>query len=422
MSRKGDAPGLEKRTNKDGSVRCYWRPERKYLGMGYTPSTPVRLVGDWAKEADRFRIIDQANRLQSQMLLIVGGANTKVTAPIGTIRWYCQRYQTDPESPYMKRRNDTRVFYDKGIAILCDTVGNRLVSEVDGIDVARWASRWEEPKTPGGKPRKTRARMAVSALKVVLAFGSMFKESKRHAMELKAVLSEMRFEGGKARRQVAMTREQCEAICAKARELGMPSVARAMAIQFWAGFRQKDIIGEWVWPDDATKNSHQGKHGLAVNKRKKRWQQGLLWGEHLSHSMVLRKPTSKSNGNIVVEVDLSQIPAVMREFEDVPPESRIGPVILDPRDSRPFTRYRFASDFRRAADAAGVPRAVWNMDARAGAVTEAFAAGAQPQDVMKAAGHTQLATTMGYHRGSAEQTSRVAKLRVAHKPPQRDPT
>lgn len=422
MSRKGDAPGLEKRRNKDGSIRCYWRPERKYLGMGYTPSTPVRLVGDWAKEGDRFRIIDQANRLQSQMLLIVGGANTKVTAPIGTIKWYCERYQTDPESPYRECRHDTQTFYDKGIKILCDTVGGRLVSEVNGIDVARWAKRWAEPKEPGGTPRKTRARMAVSALKVVLAFGSQFKETKHHAMELKSVLSGMRFKGGKGRRQQAMTREQCEAICAKARELGMPSVARAVAIQFWTALRQKDVIGERVWPDEATKNAHHGGHGIAVNKTKKRWQTGLLWGEHLSHSMILRKPTSKSNGNIVVEVDLRLLPAVMREFEDVPPESRVGPVILDPRDGLPYTRYRFASDFRRAADAAGVPREVWNMDARAGAITESLGVGAQPVDVMKAAGHTQLATTMGYNRGSREQTGRVAQLRVGKAPSNADPT
>src|SRR5215203_3675919 len=162
MSRPSDAPGLERRQNKDGSIRCYWRPEKKYVGMGYTPKTPVRLVGDWAKEAERPRIIDQANRLQSQMLMIVGGTDTKVTAPIGTIRWYCQRYQTDPESPYRSRRNDTQVYYDKGIKLLCDTVGSRLVSEVNGIDVARWVKKWREPAQAGGSDRSTRARMAVS--------------------------------------------------------------------------------------------------------------------------------------------------------------------------------------------------------------------------------------------------------------------
>jgi hypothetical protein len=55
------------------------------------------------------------------------------------------------------------------------------------------------------------------------------------------------------------------------------------------------------------------------------------------------------------------------------------------------------------------------MDSRAGALSEAFEAGAEPADVMKAATHTQLSTTMGYNRGSVVQSSRVAELRVARR-------
>lgn len=53
------------------------------------------------------------------------------------------------------------------------------------------------------------------------------------------------------------------------------------------------------------------------------------------------------------------------------------------------------------------------MDSRAGAVSEAFEAGAEPADVMKAVTHTQMSTTMGYNRGAVVQSSRVAELRIA---------
>lgn len=71
--------------------------------------------------------------------------------------------------------------------------------------------------------------------------------------------------------------------------------------------------------------------------------------------------------------------------------------------------------FRKIARKAGWPDDAWNMDSRAGAVSEAFEAGAQAGDVMKAASHPQLSTTMRYNRGKIVQASRVAQLRVARR-------
>ncbi|KRE08443.1 hypothetical protein ASE61_02285 [Bosea sp. Root670] len=53
------------------------------------------------------------------------------------------------------------------------------------------------------------------------------------------------------------------------------------------------------------------------------------------------------------------------------------------------------------------------MDSRAGAVSEAFEAGAEPADVMKAATQTQMSATMGYNRAAVVQSSSVAELRTA---------
>jgi hypothetical protein len=51
---------------------------------------------------------------------------------------------------------------------------------------------------------------------------------------------------------------------------------------------------------------------------------------------------------------------------------------------------------------------VWSMDSRAGAISEAFEAGADQADPIKVAKHTQVSTTMKYNHGKVVQTSRAS--------------
>jgi hypothetical protein len=131
--------------------------------------------------------------------------------------------------------------------------------------------------------------------------------------------------------------------------------------------------------------------------------------------MILEKPTSKSNGSETAEHDLKLYPDILSEISRLPTERRIGPVILDEGSGKPWKKSHFSRTFRKVARKAGWPDDIWNMDSRAGAVSEAFEAGSQAEDVMKAASHTQLTTTMRYNRGKIVQTSRVAELRVARR-------
>jgi hypothetical protein len=55
------------------------------------------------------------------------------------------------------------------------------------------------------------------------------------------------------------------------------------------------------------------------------------------------------------------------------------------------------------------------MDARAGAISEAYDAGAFETDVMKHAGHKNRQTRTRYNRGTLEQTSRVARQWTANR-------
>ena len=141
----------------------------------------------------------------------------------------------------------------------------------------------------------------------------------------------------------------------------------------------------------------------------------LLWGEHVKADWRLEKPTSKSNFSEIAEFDLRLLPTVMQEPQRTPATSRIGPVILDERIGKPYRQREFARRFREVARGAGVPNAIWNMVARAGAVTDAYVKGAQPTDVMDLETHTQLATNRRYSRNRLVATSRVAVLRFGGK-------
>jgi hypothetical protein len=141
----------------------------------------------------------------------------------------------------------------------------------------------------------------------------------------------------------------------------------------------------------------------------------LLWGANIKPDWRLEKATSKSNFSDIAEFDLRLLPMAIVELERVQSTSRIGPVILDERTGKPYRQREFARRFRAVARAAGVPDDVWNMDARAGAVTDARAKGASRDDAMELATHTQATTNSRYDRDRISATNRVAMLRFGGK-------
>ena len=151
-------------------------------------------------------------------------------------------------------------------------------------------------------------------------------------------------------------------------------------------------------------------HGRRDCPQGRRWANGLQWSD-IDAGMILRKMHTKTGA--YVEFDLRLYPAVLEEIELVRREKRIGPMIVSERTGEPYKHRTFTQTWRRIANKAGVPAGVWNMDARAGAISEAYDAGAGETDVMKHAGHKNRQTSARYNRGSLDQTSRVAVLRLA---------
>ena len=95
------------------------------------------------------------------------------------------------------------------------------------------------------------------------------------------------------------------------------------------------------------------------------------------------------------------------------PEERVGPMIVSETTGLPYRQGNFGVTWREIADAAGVPKDVWNMDSRSGGLTEADEAGADPHDIQRHATHSDPKTTGRYIRRNLAANERVAELRVA---------
>jgi integrase len=181
--------------------------------------------------------------------------------------------------------------------------------------------------------------------------------------------------------------------------MGLGSIALATVLQFELSLRQKDVIGEWEpAPLAAGGILHRGT----------RWANGLMWSS-IDPMNILRKTTTKRR--VPVEHDLSLSPMVLEEIALVPLACRVGPMIVSERTGVPYKHQKFSDTWRRVADAAGIPSSVWNMDARSGAISELYDAGASTADAMKHAGHQDPRMSARYNRGSLKQTSRAARLR-----------
>jgi hypothetical protein len=111
---------------------------------------------------------------------------------------------------------------------------------------------------------------------------------------------------------------------------------------------------------------------------------------------VLVKDTTKTGQE--ANIDFNLYPLALAELQRVPPDQRVGPLIINPRTGQPFIERRFQKDWRAVARAAGIPDDVLNRDSRAGGVTEGADAGADLKHLRHHASHSSTVTTVRYSR------------------------
>lgn len=387
------------RRKRDSGVAFYWvarKASRKAAGY---PLKTVRLTGS---EAD---ITARCAVLNAELQDWIAGRGRAPIAFDGALASLVDCYQHDEDSPYRAVKANTRRHYDEILRILRHDVGDAIVRSLTAKNFRQWYRRWREgrPDADGtvGPERIRRAHNCMKLLRIVLNFGtSMRYEGCRDAA---AILHTMRFELP-ARRRQQLSYGQAEAIVRQAIKDKRSSVALGQALQFELSLRQKDVIGEWF----AEPPGGHGQQGIYAHGW--RWANGLLWSD-VSADGVLSKETTKTAA--LGHWQLSLYPLVAMALEAFPADKRIGPMIVSETTGLPYRDDDYRIKWRKIARAAGVPDEVWNMDSRAGGITEASESGAALGDTQQHATHATPAMTLHYIRQNLKATSRVAESRVA---------
>jgi integrase len=210
-------------------------------------------------------------------------------------------------------------------------------------------------------------------------------------------------------KKTGMRYEHAAAIVAEGLKRGTRrhrSVALGVAAQFELTMRQADVIGVWETPG-------QGEvvDPSAIIRGRWIWRPGLRFEDFAAGQLDLE--TMKNAGRAVF--DVTAYPLFQQALAAVPAMERYGPLVTDEGGS-PVSRRYYWDLYRDVADAAGVPRNVWNMHARHGGASEAQQAGVALQDIAEHAQHADINTTRKHYIiPSVETSRRVAKQRVAHR-------
>jgi hypothetical protein len=413
------APGLVWRQRKDGWVAT-WQARTDRVKDGYRPKYLPLWAGETLTEAEA---VDISTRCQHQQYdMLTWGRELPEPEPpqpdhfTGALRSLAHCYKTDADSPFQKNRFHVRQNRESLIRRIVKKHGDVKLSEIKARVLLAWHKDWSSEGT-----KLATGSAFVGQLRSLFSFGATLLEDP-DCERLCGVMNKMRFAGAKPR-SVSVTADHAIAIRNKAREhFGWPSIALAQAFQFDGTLRQKDVIGETV------PLSEPGVSAVLVAGRK--WLCGIVWQE-IDENLILKHITSKKQK--LVEIDLKLASMVLEELQilvgaeplihvdeitkKVTVNRRLlpasGPVIINDVTGLPWSPNEYRRKWRLIATAAGVPKNVWNMDSRSGAISEAIQAGAAIEFVRHAATHSDVSQTADYDRTQAEATAKVMKLRMA---------
>lgn len=393
---RDETPGLQWRTRKSGQRVAYWFARSDLVKEGYRPKS-VRLHYDPSDQRQMDALRSRCQTLQAEMLTWSSRGRRRLTSYDGMLSTLVQLYETDEDSSYRDLHPTTAKTYSRILRILMRKVGDARIRNLNGADIRRWFRNISEAS---GERKFGYAALTISIFKSVLSYGA--NSGYDDCSRLRGQLSIARFRHAPARREF-LSYQQVVAFREAAHRLSRPSAALWLTLQYELGMRRRDVIGEWI-DDEATAGIRSGK---------RLWRDGLTWS-HIDSNGVLRKVVSKTAKSTAREAEhlISDYPDLVVELERIPRERRVGPIVINETTGLPYTAEQCRHYFRLIAREAGIPDRIWNMDARAGAVTEAYEAGATTEGAMAMAAHTQASTSRRYIRETLEQTSRVARLRV----------
>jgi hypothetical protein len=407
-----NAPGYVLRPIKDGWA-VKWFARTDIIARGYKRrSYPVCHIGLEPTAVEKQYISEVCNAWQDDMLAYAKGIPHMPGMFDGTWKSLAHCYTNDPDSPFHKNRYRSRRNAKSFLNIIVADHGDELVADTKARHFLRWYEAWSLRGIP-------MAHGLMGYVRSLCTFGKTILD-RDDCAKAKELLRDMKFTQGKPRKSILLI-EQAIAVREELHRRGKPEIALAQALQFELTLRQKDVIGEWI---------PQGEPGISdVIRGNNKWLHGLRW-EEIDEDLVVRHTTSK-RGKDLPDPDLKHAPMVIEELERIAPGFMVrditgwviavrrellpakGPMIVNRTTGFPWDDNEFRKEWRRAATAVGIPKTTYNMDTRAGAITEALGAGANLEDVRKTATHSQSTTTQRYSRGDVSAAERVMIARVA---------
>jgi hypothetical protein len=186
---------------------------------------------------------------------------------------------------------------------------------------------------------------------------------------------------GIAEREQSWTAGQVSAVKTKACELGRPSIALAVSLAYWLGHRQGDVL-TLTWA------------ALGAGERR----------------------TAKTGARAVLVP--SAYPELAAELlaekaRQLASETASTHAVVCEMTKRPWNPDTFRHEFRRIANAAGIPADLQFRDLRATAATELANAGADVIDMSTHTTHRTVQMARRYARRTPEQFQRAAGKRLA---------
>jgi integrase len=320
----------------------------------------------------------------------------------GSWHWLIGRYKIDEFSPLRNVKPNTRDGYLYWLNEIDGVIGHIQISTTTYEVLMR---------IKNGKKKKGRSVHHIanwfSALRRVARYGVLIEAP--GAPRVAEILSNMRIEAPAAR-NVTATREQVEAIVAQADEHGLKTFAAGILIQWWFGLRAVDVRGQFL----------DGE-----------WVDGLTWGMFDDDFRGFHKVISKTRKSLpeAYHFDITVVPGLRQRILEIKaslhptwtqPEKPVA-LALSERGRKPSTGLAYTPSgwnqaWRRMRDAAGVPKDVWCMDMRAGAITDAAQLpGVSLSQLRNAAQHKDAATTGRYIRERSDDANRIVALRAARK-------
>jgi len=373
-----------------------WKCPQKYITAGYqVKSVKIGVPGHPEDEYQLERAL-RCRRLTQELVRWWDNLDQARVQP-GTWQYLIARYRSDEFSPIHEVKQNTKQGYLEQLAKLEIAIGHMPIRDLTYEQIKRTQKAME------AKGRSVSyIHRFFNTLRRVARYGKALQI--REAAAVAQTLGEMRFQVGAAR-QAAPTREQVYEIVAAADAAGMPDFSLGILMQFELTLRAVDVRGQWLVTDEL-------EGGIIRNG--KRWQDGLTWDMFDADLNGFSKVISKTAKSLPEPYyfNLDPLPEIRSRLRLLRPENHVGPVICSMRaGGLPYTESGWTQAWARMRMAAGLPKDIWMMDVRAGAVTEAKSLGVDPYALRDAAQHASVSTTNRYSRNRSDGANQIVKLR-----------